>query len=619
MMRHDEKITPASPTGNGPAPSQNLPVQRPTLSPSIKWLSVLVVLVATAGSIPLLLDFVHASDASTGYAICSPAGKDAIYTVSNDLPQVECFSVLGNKIQSVGSLAQVKFKWYSSFLLKTILKGTPGQRWDLPIHIIPDGAIVVPGISDSHAHILEFGATQQLPLEGTKTVEETVTRVRNFVLSNSDIFIDKTRLITGGGWDHTVWPNGTLPTMQALDSDPILRGRPIVLQSKDCHALWVSSEALKPSYPLPEEIEGGVIVRDGDKKPTGVLIDNAQELLKQPKLTHDDLLRRFKVTVREAHKHGLTSIHDAGLDPMSLDFFHGQATKGPLPIRIYGMKFFNETAGYTPGIPHILLPERRLQVRSIKIFVDGALRTGGAALYEPYADNPSTSGFMRIDMAVLRDVIPKFLRDGWQVNVHAIGDRANGALLDVFESVLQGINVTALRPRLEHAQMMTKEDMARLGKLGVIASVQPTHAISDMWYAQDRLGPERIKRLYAFRSIINDGARITLGSDFPVESINPLAGFYAAITRLSFEGTSPHGPEGWFPEQRLTRGEALKGMTLDPAYASFTESELGSIEAGKLADFVVLSANIMTVPGNEIMSTKVLTTAIDGEVVYGTL
>lgn len=339
--------------------------------------------------------------------------------------------------------------------------------------------------------------------------------------------------------------------------------------------------------------------------------------MKQPELTEDDLLRRFKVTVREAHKHGLTSVHDAGLDPSSLSFFQRQAEKAPLPIRIYGMKFFNETLGYVAGSQPIILPEKRLSVRGMKIFADGALRTGGAALYEPYADAPHTSGFMRIDPAVLYDVIPKFLKNGWQVNVHAIGDRANGAILDVFESVLQGINVTALRPRLEHAQMITNEDIARIAKLGVIASVQPTHAISDMWYAQDRLGPERVRRLYPFRSIIDAGARVTLGSDFPVESINPLSGFYAAISRLSFDGKSPHGPSGWFPEQRLTREEALRGMTIDPAYASFTEHELGSLEVGKLADFVVLSADIMSIPLSEIMATSVLATAIDGKVVYG--
>jgi len=224
---------------------------------------------------------------------------------------------------------------------------------------------------------------------------------------------------------------------------------------------------------------------------------------------------------------------------------------------------------------------------------------------------------MRIDQEVLATSIQRFLRDGWQTNVHAVGDRANTLVLDAFESALEGINVTALRPRLEHAQIITHADMARLAKLGVIASVQPTHAISDMYFAEDRLGPERVKLLYAFRDIINYGARFTLGSDAPVEDMNPLSGFFAAITRLAPDGTSPHGPGGWFPEQRLTREEALKGMTLEPAWASFSENILGSITPGKRADFVVLSKDIMTITESEILSTQVLATAIDGRPVYG--
>ncbi|KAG7090871.1 hypothetical protein E1B28_009952 [Marasmius oreades] len=284
------------------------------------------------------------------------------------------------------------------------------------------------------------------------------------------------------------------------------------------------------------------------------------------------------------------------------------------------MTFFDAESGNYWGnttSPVIGNEDERLSARSVKIFADGALRTGGAALYEPYADNPTTNGFMRLDEEILFKYIPWFLRDGWQVNVHAIGDRANGVVIDAFEASLKGANVTALRPRLEHAQIMTPSDVARLGQLGVIASVQPTHAISDMWYAQDRLGPERVKNLYAFRTIMDMRARITLGSDFPVESMNPLSGFYAAVSRLSPDGKSPHGPGGWFPEQRLTRQEALRGMTIDPAWASFTEKYLGSLEPGKRADFVVLSQDIMAVPVNEILDTKVLATVIDGKAVYG--
>jgi len=383
----------------------------------------------------------------------------------------------------------------------------------------------------------------------------------------------------------------------------------------------VNSRVLEDISPLPESVDGGIIVRDALGNPTGVFLDNAQFLVTVPPPTFRDLEKRFQLVVEEAVSHGLTSIHDAGFDPRSLEFFKSLAEQEKLPIRIYGMTHFDENAEYWGDQikPIIGAANGRFTARSVKIFGDGALRSGGAALNEPYADNPSSRGFMRIDQQVLTTTIHRFLRDGWQTNIHAVGDRANTLVLDAFESALQGINVTALRPRLEHAQIITHSDMQRLAKLGVIASVQPTHAISDMYFAEDRLGPERVKLLYAFRDIIDHGARFTLGSDAPVEDLNPLSGFFAAVTRLAPDGTSPHGPGGWFPEQRLTREEALQGMTLDSAWASFSENTLGSITPGKRADFVVLSKDIMTIPESEILSTKVLATAIDGRPVYGHL
>ncbi|KAJ7478902.1 amidohydrolase family-domain-containing protein [Mycena latifolia] len=537
---------------------------------------------------------------NTGYyALCSRHGR--IYTVDSANSQVECLVVNNSRILRTGSLSETKH-----------IAG-------LTIRYIPNTAIVVPGLSDSHGHLLEYGASRQLPLEGTATINETVARVRDYILRTPAILHNPDAFIRGGGWDHTRWPGTAWPTAADLEADPVIRGRPVVLQSKDCHAQWASARALELSAPLPDAVEGGVILTDEMGAATGVLLDNAQELLKTPPLTEMDLTERFKVAMNDALAFGLTSVHDAGLDPISLEFFMRQAERGHIPIRIYAMRFFDENAPYwgNTTAPFVGAANGRLTARSIKIFADGALRTGGSALHSHYADNPHTAGIMRLDPAVLFDFIPRFLRDGWQVNVHAIGDRANGIVLDAFEASLMGANVTALRPRLEHAQLMTKVDMERLGKLGVIASVQPAHAISDMWYAQDRLGPERVKGLYAFRSIMDSGARIALGSDFPVETMNPLSGFYAAVTRLSPTGDSPHGPGGWFPEERLTRQEALRGMTIDGAYASFTEGELGSLEVGKRADFVILSRDIMTIAPQEILGTKVLATVLDGQVAYG--
>ncbi|KAG2110990.1 amidohydrolase 3, partial [Suillus discolor] len=261
----------------------------------------------------------------------------------------------------------------------------------------------------------------------------------------------------------------------------------------------------------------------------------------------------------------------------------------------------------------------------------------GAALHEPYHDNPHTKGFMRVDPKVLTDVVPKILRDGWQVNIHAIGTmptsaaavrtNANGVVLDTFEAALKDVDITALRPRLEHAQILTQTDLERVGKLGVISSIQPTHA----YFAEERLGPERVKGSYAFRSLLDHGSRFAIGSDFSVEDMNPLAGFHAAITRLSPERQSPNGPSGWYgflvqkfsiqlmyvSQQRLTHMEALRGMTIDAAYASFTEDSLSSLVPGKRADYVVLSQDIMAIPVNQILSTKVQATVIDGRVAFG--
>ncbi|KZT68292.1 amidohydrolase 3 [Daedalea quercina L-15889] len=491
----------------------------------------------------------------------------------------------------------------------------------LEVRYISPDHVVVPGLSDSHAHILEYGAMKIIPLEETRTVEETVLRVRNYILEHPDIRHDKDRFIEGWGWDHTRWQNEAFPTAAQFEADPVVADRRIVLQSKDGHALWVSKRVLQAMGTLPDEVPGGLIVRGASCKPTGVFMDNAQTLVERPIPTHEALEARFNATVKDALAAGLTSIHDAGLNPMSLEFFRRQADDGRLPLRIYGMTYFDETKAYWGNETSKIVGagDDRLTARSVKIFADGALRTGQAALYEPYADNPSTRGVMRIEPEVLNRVIPQFMKDGWQVIVHAIGDRANGIVLDAFEEALNEANVSALRPRLEHAQILAKADMARFGKLGVIASIQPTHATDDMWYGEERLGPERVKGLYAFRSILDHGARITLGSDFPVEGVNPLAGFYAAITRLSQDGRSPHGPGGWFPEQRMTREEALRGMTIDPAYASFSEDTLGSITPGKRADFVVLSQDIMTAPVADIMRTRVAATVIDGRPAYGSI
>ncbi|EJD03014.1 uncharacterized protein FOMMEDRAFT_146742 [Fomitiporia mediterranea MF3/22] len=554
----------------------------------------------------------------SSYALCC-SGTGRIYTVDENNSNVQCMVIHDSRILLTGSLDDVNGIWNA----KQHSSSTEGSQnvFNTPLNIkfLPPEAIVVPGMSDSHGHILEYGASRLLLLEGSKDSTEVVGRVRNYILSHTDILNDSSRFIEGWGWDHTAWPIEKFPSYEELEADSIVRGRPIILQSKDGHAQWISKVLLEQMLPLPSGIDGGIIVQDRKGNPTGVFLDKAQDLVKKPPYTDADRMLRFNHTVKDALSRGLTSLHDAGFDPASLDFFKRLARLEKLSVRIYGMSYFDENANYWGGKAEKIIDQNRLTARSVKMFADGALRSGGAALFDPYTDNPDTSGFMRIDTDKLYKFIPKFLGDGWQVNIHAIGDRANSIVLDVIESAIKEIGENSLRPRIEHAQIIRPQDAARIAKLGVIASVQPTHAVSDMWYAHERLGSERVKNLYAFRTIIDAGARITLGSDFPVEDMNPLAGFQAAVTRLSPDGHSPHGPGGWFPEQCLTRIEALRGFTIDPAYASFSEKDLGSLEPGKIADYVVLSQDIMTIPVSKILLTKVLATVIDGRPEYGSI
>ncbi|KAG5641829.1 hypothetical protein DXG03_004132 [Asterophora parasitica] len=544
------------------------------------------------------------------YAVCSRGDRKGIYTVDANNSQVECMVVRGVRVQDTGSLSDVRARWNGPLL---------------DVKYLQENEIVIPGISDSHCHILEYGGSQTIDLVAGRTMKHTLEILADYINSHPKIKNDRSKIIEGWGYDHASWDVPVLPTAADFDTNPTTRGRQIILRGRDGHTVWVSPITLAKNAPYPTEtIEGGVIIRDRNGAPTGVFLDKAMEFIKPAVLTDEDLRERFQLTVDHALRSGLTSLHDAGAGPESMKFFLTEQSRGILPLRIYGMRHFlpEADAPYWGNTSTPLVAKlrgdntgSRLSGRSVKLFADGALRSGGAALNEPYSDNPSTRGFMRIDLELLRRVVPDFLRDGWQVNIHAIGDRANGIILDTFTHAQEalGHNIRELRPRIEHAQVLTKPDMKRLGDLG--------GAISDMWYAQDRLGPERVKGLYAFRSILDASARITLGSDFPVDEINPLAGFFAAITRVDRDGSSPHGPGGWFPDQVLTRLEALRGMTIDPAFASFTEKDLGSLEHGKRADFVILSKDIMDpqVSPQEILHTKVRATVIDGRAAYGSI
>ncbi|KAF8889019.1 amidohydrolase family-domain-containing protein [Infundibulicybe gibba] len=549
------------------------------------------------------------------YTLCSSSKN--IYTVDESNPRVECVSVTGDRITAVGSRREFTLSCnmiFSSPKINIIVKEES---------TLLDGInLELSSFTDAHAHIMLGGFMMGLPLAECKSVSEVIDRLKAYILAHPDIRDDRTRWVEGMGWDQTKWPGAKFPTAADLDSDPLLHGRPIVLRRVDSHARWVSLRVLELAGNLPPSIDGGLIVRDQNDKPTGIFIDNAQSLIPFPEWTESQLSDFFDITVKEALAHGVTSIHDAAAGPNDIALFKSKADQGNLPIRIYAMGNVESDEYWGSQIPRLINygKHQRLNVRSVKLFTDGALGSWGAALLEPYTDKPDTVGLMRSTPEALSNLTKQFWKDGWQVNIHCIGDKANHVILDIFEDILKnGGNVTDWRPRIEHAQIFTPEDLVRIGKLGVIPSVQPTHALA--WYLKARKGPKRIRGAYAYRTLLENSPQnvLPLGSDFPVESINPLFGFHAAVSRLSTEGKSPHGDGGWFPEERLTRLQTLKGMTLDPAYASFSEHELGSISPGKKADFVVLNKDIMTISFEDILRTQVSATVVDGKVMYGTL
>ncbi|KAG2068318.1 hypothetical protein BDR04DRAFT_1232852 [Suillus decipiens] len=589
-------------------------------------LALLFALGATGATVTWFKPETH----SLEYAVCS--ANRTIYTVDSDLPNVQCIVIHDTLILDTGDLEDVALRWRNRWWSGIPLAGTIQLPWPFNffepslrvINIQPD-SIVVPGLIDAHAHMLHYGFKMNLNLEDCTSVDEVLNHLKAYVISHPDILGDPTRWIEGMGWDQNKWPGAQYPHADDFDREPLLRGRRISVARIDAHASWVSNRVLQLMAPLPEDIEGGLIIRDEHGKPTGIFVDNAMDLIPSQPFNEDRAMEYFTRASSDALAVGLTGVHDAFSVPEEIQFYKKLSETQELPLRLYLMGNVNSDDYWGNQIPRLIQHGfgGRLTVRSVKLFLDGALGSSGAALLEPYSDNPSTRGIMRVQPEALAKLIREFSTDGWQVNIHCIGDRANHVILDIYEDILANasFSVEELRPRIEHAQILTLDDIKRTGKLGVIPSVQPTHATSDMWYAEDRLGPKRILGAYAYRALLNASPTriLPLGSDFPVEGINPLLGFYAAVSRLSVKGGSPHGPGGWYPSERLTRAEALKGMTLDAAYASFSEDILGSLSIGKKADFVVLDRDIMTVPIEDILGTRVTATVIDGKVEYGNL
>lgn len=477
-------------------------------------------------------------------------------------------------------------------------------------------ATVVPGLIDAHAHLVNLGhILSEANLWGVDSKEEVIAR-----LQAAEKTLAPGQWLIGRGWDQNLWPGKAFPT--AADLDAAFPERPVYLDRVDGHAAWVNTAALRLAQQHGRSLagdwqpDGGHIQRNGDGQPRGVLIDAAANLVAMhiPAHAPAELDRRLGQALAVAVANGLTGVHDMGVSRDELARFARFADAGKLPLRIDAY-----AAGDGDALADLCAnglyrhAGGRLQMRGVKLFVDGALGSRGAAMLAPYSDDPHNHGLLMMTPQAHLAVSRKAAACGVQVASHAIGDRGNQVVLDNYQSVLAGQGAADLRWRVEHAQVLADADIARFGRLGVIASMQPTHATSDMGWAQDRVGSERIKGAYAWQRLAGSGARLALGSDFPVEQVDPRLGLQAAVTRQDGKGL-PAG--GWQADQRLSAQQALAGFTSGAAYAGFDEREVGMLRQGLRADFVVLDGNPLQVAGGQLSALQVLSTWVDGAPVY---
>ncbi len=517
-----------------------------------------------------------------------------IYTSDEANPQAEAMAYADNgQILAVGTADEIS------------------QLFPDATQIDAGGATVVPGLIDAHGHVLGLGqALMRVDLRGTSSKDEVVKRMQDFAAD-----LPPGQWLLGRGWDQNDWPEKSFPS--ASDLDQAFPERPVWVRRIDGHAAWGNSAALREvdkKLSGSWQPEGGEIIRDEADEATGVFIDRAMALVESqiPEPTLAQQREALRRATEKAVSVGLTSVHDAGTSLADWRLMTAAYQAGELKHRVYAM---------ADGIGSMLdlLCEKGfqrehapwLEARSVKLYADGALGSRGAAMLHDYADQPGQQGLLLQPIKALNGHVQRAVDCQLQVNVHAIGDRGNRVVLNAVEAAASDTNPG--RHRVEHAQVIAVEDIPRFKKLGLIASMQPTHATSDMYWAEDRVGKVRIRGAYAWQRLTRFGVPLAFGSDFPVERAEPLEGFYAAITRQDAKGWPT---EGWYPRERVSREQALHGFTMGAAYAAFQERQLGSLAAGKRADFVLLSDDIMTVAPEKILSTKVLATYIDGKPVF---
>lgn len=522
-----------------------------------------------------------------------------VYTADDARPLVEAFAVRDGRIAFVGSQREA-----------AVLRG-PNTRV-----VDAGGRTVIPGMVDAHAHFSGLAQTlRSVDLTGTNSLAEVIARV---VAKSTSV--PKGTWITGRGWDQNDWGVTDFPTHEALTA--ALPDHPVLLERVDGHAMYANMAAMKVAgvTAASKAPVGGQIIKDAKGNPTGVFVDNASNVLEEkvPAPTAAEYKSALKEAIALMHRWGLTGMHDAGASRTAIDTYEELAKAKELNLRLYVMISDDKTAldHYFAKGPQSALYDGQLWVRAVKLYADGAMGSRGAALLEPYSDDPNNSGLLKSTQEHIRDVAERGLKAGFQINSHAIGDRGNRVVLDAYEQALKTVPSVDHRFRVEHAQILHYDDIPRFAQLGVIPSMQASHQTSDMYWIGKRLGPTRLYGAYAWQSLLQTGVVIPNGSDFPVEQVNPLISFHAAIARQDARDW-PAG--GWFPEQKMSREEALRSMTIWPAYAGFQETSMGSITAGKFADFVILDTDIMRVPAEMVMKTRVLSTWVGGKAVFEAL
>ena len=473
-----------------------------------------------------------------------------------------------------------------------------------------EGKTLLPGLIDAHGHVIGLGENlSQLDVRGAKSVDEITTKLSEFAKN-------KEGWIIGRGWNQELWSNTRFPT--AADLDKVVNDRPVILSRVDSHAIWVNSKALELANINAETLSptGGEIIKDEFGKPTGIFIDKAETLVTQhmPATSAQSVSNALDAAGKHLLSLGITSTHDAGIDKTTWQVYKQRAEQGTLPLRIVAM-----LSAASPDLSAMLKAGRYqdaqdyLSIRSVKIYADGALGSRGAALIEEYADRANHFGLMLETQQKLEQLFTLTFKSGFSANTHAIGDRANKIVLDAYQNVFKQTGGILLRNRMEHAQIVSPEDIPRFKTLKIIPSMQPVHATSDMHMAEQRLTDKQLQGAYAWQTFLDQGSTIAAGSDYPVELANPFDGLYSAITRMDHNQLPENG---WRASEVLSREDALRAFTLGGAYAAHQEFKVGSLEQGKWADFILVDQDYFKVPIEQLYKTQVLQTWIAGKLRY---